>query len=131
MTEQVREELLADRLEDADMPVYFPKYVPEGYSIADIEVSNKKIKFELHNNDSYILIYQNILNSYNAKFQLDSENADIEEEIQVNGEKAYYILKNGESSLFFFDNNNYYVIINNSLPKKEIIRIAESFEMVV
>ena len=77
------------------------------------------------------MIYQNILNSYNAKFQLDSENADIEEEIQVNGEKAYYILKNGESSLFFFDNNNYYVIINNSLPKKEIIRIAESFEMVV
>ena len=131
LTEQVREELLADRLKDANMPVYFPKYVPEGYSIADIEVSNKKIKFELHNNDSYILIYQNILNSYNAKFQLDSENADIEEEIQVNGEKAYYILKNGESSLFFFDNNNYYVIINNSLPKKEIIRIAESFEMVV
>ena len=131
LTEQVLEELLADRLKDANMPVYFPKYVPEGYSIADIEVSNKKIKFELHNNDSYILIYQNILNSYNAKFQLDSENADIEEEIQVNGEKAYYILKNGESSLFFFDNNNYYVIINNSLPKKEIIRIAESFEMVV
>lgn len=131
MTEQVREELLVDKLEEIDMQVYFPKYVPEGYSIADIEVSNKKIKFELHNNDSYILIYQNILNSYNAKFQLDSENADIEEEIQVNGEKAYYILKNGESSLFFFDNNNYYVIINNSLPKKEIIRIAESFEMVV
>ena len=77
------------------------------------------------------MIYQNRLNSYNAKFQLDSENADIEEEIQVNGEKAYYILKNGESSLFFFDNKNYYVIINNSLPKKEIIRIAESFEMVV
>ena len=131
LTEQVREELLVDKLEEIDMQVYFPKYVPEGYSIADIEVSNKKIKFELHNNDSYILIYQNILNSYNAKFQLDSENADIEEEIQVNGEKAYYILKNGESSLFFFDNNNYYVIINNSLPKKEIIRIAESFEMVV
>ena len=131
LTEQVREELMEDKTSSMDMQVYFPKYVPEGYTITDMEVSKKKIKFEFHNDDNYILIYQNKLNGYNVKFQLDSENADIEEEIQVNGQKAYYILKNKESSLFFFDTNNYYIIINNGLSKKETIRIAESFEMVV
>ena len=40
LTEQVREELLVDRLEDADMQVYFPKYVPEGYTISNIKTNN-------------------------------------------------------------------------------------------
>ena len=128
LTEQVREELLADRLEDADMPVYFPKYVPEGYSIADIEVSNKKIKFELYNSDNFILIYQIALTGYNAKLQLDSENANMKE-IEVNGERAFYILKNKEAYLYFFDNNNSFKVVSNGISEKEIIRIAESFEM--
>ena len=130
LTEQVREELLADRLKDANMPVYFPKYVPEGYSIADIEVSNKKIKFELYNSDNFILIYQIALTGYNAKLQLDSENANMKE-IEVNGERAFYILKNKEAYLYFFDNNNSFKVVSNGISEKEIIRIAESFEMVV
>ena len=130
LTEQVREELLADRFKDANMPVYFPKYVPEGYSIADIEVSNKKIKFELYNSDNFILIYQIALTGYNAKLQLDSENANMKE-IEVNGERAFYILKNKEAYLYFFDNNNSFKVVSNGISEKEIIRIAESFEMVV
>ena len=67
LTEQVREELLVDKLEEIDIPVYFPKYLPEGYSITDIEVSNKKIVFKLKNETKYISIVQKFLNGYNSK----------------------------------------------------------------
>ena len=130
LTEQVREELLADRLKDANMPVYFPKYMPEGYSITDIEVSNKKIVFKLKNETKYISIVQKFLNGYNSKIAVDSEDTTLEK-ITINQQTAFYKRKNQIDYLYFSQNNNYYQIWGNSLSKKEIIRIAESFEMVV
>ena len=130
LTEQVREELLVDRLKDANMPVYFPKYMPEGYSITDIEVSNKKIVFKLKNETKYISIVQKFLNGYNSKIAVDSEDTTLEK-ITINQQTAFYKRKNQIDYLYFWDNNNYYQIWGNSLSKKEIIRIAESFEMVV
>lgn len=130
LTEQVREELLVDKLEDADMQVYFPKYMPEGYSITDIEVSNKKIVFKLKNETKYISIVQKFLNGYNSKIAVDSEDTTLEK-ITINQQTAFYKRKNQIDYLYFWDNNNYYQIWGNSLSKKEIIRIAESFEMVV
>ena len=46
-------------------------------------------------------------------------------------ETAFYNFKDNIHSLYFFDNNNFYKIRTNNLPKKEIIRVAESFEMIV
>ena len=40
LTEQVREELLVDKLEEIDMQVYFPKYLPKGYTISKIKTNN-------------------------------------------------------------------------------------------
>ena len=40
LTEQVREELLADKLEEIDMQVYFPKYLLKGYTISKIKTNN-------------------------------------------------------------------------------------------
>lgn len=130
LTEQVREELLADRLKDANMPVYFPKYVPEGYSITDIEVGTAKIEFELTNETNYIFIVQKALNEYTDKLALDSEDTTLEE-VTINGHTGFYKVKDGVHTLNFFDNNNYYKILGNNISKKEIMRIAESFEMVV
>ena len=130
LTEQVREELLVDKLEEIDMQVYFPKYVPEGYSITDIEVGTAKIEFELTNETNYIFIVQKALNEYTDKLALDSEDTTLEE-VTINGHTGFYKVKDGVHTLHFFDNNNYYKIKSNDLSKKEIIRIAESFEMVV
>ena len=130
LTEQVREELLVDKLEEIDMQVYFPKYVPEGYSITDIEVSNKKIVFKLKNETKYISIVQKFLNGYNSTIAVDSEDTTLEK-ITINQQTAFYKRKNQIDYLYFSQNNNYYQIWGNSLSKKEIIRIAESFEMVV
>ena len=130
LTEQVREELLVDRLKDANMPVYFPKYVPEGYSITDIEVGTAKIEFELTNETNYIFIVQKALNEYTDKLALDSEDTTLEE-VTINGHTGFYKVKDGVHTLNFFDNNNYYKILGNNISKKEIMRIAESFEMVV
>lgn len=58
LTEQVREELLVDKLEEIDMPVYFPKYLPKGYTISNTETSVQKVSFRLENENNFILIVE-------------------------------------------------------------------------
>ena len=130
LTEQVREELLVDKLEEIDIPVYFPKYLPKGYTISNIEIFSDCITFKLENKTNYISIIQSSLNGYNGKIAVDSEDITLEK-ISVNSHTGFYKVKDGVHTLHFFDNNNYYKIKSNDLSKKEIIRIAESFEMVV
>lgn len=62
LTEQVREELLVDKLEEIDIPVYFPKYLPKGYTISNIEIFSDCITFKLENKTNYISIIQSSLN---------------------------------------------------------------------
>ena len=130
LTEQVREELLVDKLEEIDIPVYFPKYLPKGYTISNIEIFSDCITIKLENKTNYISIIQSSLNGYNGKSAVDSEDITLEK-ISVNSHTGFYKVKDGVHTLHFFDNNNYYKIKSNDLSKKEIIRIAESFEMVV
>ena len=130
LTEQVREKLIEGKTSSMDMQVYFPKYVPEGYTISNVETDILKVTFELVNGNNYILIVQRPLNGYNAKIALDSENT-ILEEVTINEHTAFYKNKNKIDYLYFFDNNNYYKISGDDLSKEEIIRIAESFEMIV
>lgn len=130
LTEQIRQELLADKLNGVDIPVYFPRYLPEGYTITDVKVFSQKITFQLTKDSYFISISQCALNEYNGKIGVDSEGAPLEK-LTVNGQEAFYKVKEDALCLYFFDNYNYYKIIGNSLSKKEIIRIAESLEMVV
>ena len=130
LTEQVREELMEDKTSSMDMQVYFPKYVPEGYAITDMELFSRYLILTLKNEKSYISIIQYPINGYNSKFALDSEDTALEE-VTVNEYAGFYKVKDGIHTLHFFDNNNYYKIKGNDLSKKEIIRIAESLEMVV
>lgn len=130
LTEQVREELIEDKTSSTDMQVYFPKYVPEGYSISDIKIFPNSVVFKLANKTNYISIIQHPLNGHNDKFALDSEDT-ILEEVNINEYAGFYKIKNSIRTLHFFDNNNSYRIRSNDLSKKEIIRIAESFEMIV
>lgn len=130
LTEQVREELIEDKTSSMDMQVYFPKYVPEGYSISDIKIFPNSVVFKLANKTNYISIIQHPLNGHNDKFALDSEDT-ILEEVNINEYAGFYKIKNSIRTLHFFDNNNSYRIRSNDLSKKEIIRIAESFEMIV
>ena len=130
MTEQVREELLVDKLEEIDMQVYFPKYLPKGYTISNIETSVQKVSFRLENENNFILIVERPLNGYSAKVALDSEDTPLEE-VTINEHTGFYNFKDGIYSLYFFDNNNFYKIKTNNLSKTEMIQIAESFEMIV
>ena len=58
LTEQVREELMEDKTSSMDMQVYFPKYVPEGYAITDMELFSRYLILTLKNEKSYISIIQ-------------------------------------------------------------------------
>ena len=133
LTEQIRQGLFSDPLDElskVDMPVYFPRYLPKDYAITDIDVASKKAEITLTNEKHYIVIIQKSLDGYASQIDLDSENTELEE-VTVNAYKGFYKFKDGVYSLYFFDNNNYYKIMGDALSKKELIRVAESFEMVV
>ena len=130
LTEQIRQELLADKLNGVDIPVYFPRYLPEGYTITDVKVFSQKITFQLTKDSYFISISQCALNEYDGKIGVDSEDVPLEE-LTINGLRAFYNFKDNIHSLYFLDNNNFYKIRADVLSKKEIIRIAESLEMVV
>lgn len=131
LTEQIRQELLADKLDGVDMSVYFPRYLPEGYTITDVKTSSNYIQFKLENKTNYILIIQNPLAGYDGNAGLDLENTILEEVTINNTFKGFYRAKNGVYTLLFFDNNNYFKILGDALSKKELVRIAESLEMIV
>ncbi len=132
LTAEVHNRLFTTRLADeVGMVVYFPQYVPNGYSIADIRTSPNKIEFELVKDTKYIRIIQTVLREeYGTKLQFDSENVKLHN-VKVNQTPAFYKKKNGVATLYFFDNYNYFKIIGKGLSKWEIIWIAESFEMVL
>ena len=95
-----------------------------------VETSVQKVSFRLENENNFILIVERPLNGYSAKIALDSEDTTLEE-ITINEHTGFYNFKDGIYSLYFFDNNNFYKIKTNNLSKTEMIRIAESFEMIV
>ncbi len=133
LTEQIRQGLFSDPLDElskVDMPVYFPRYLPKDYAITDINAFSDSVKIRLENKTNYILITQRNINGYDSQVDLDSEDTELEE-VTVNAHRGFYKLKNGIHSLHFFDNNNYYKIMGDALSKNELIRIAESYEMVV
>lgn len=133
LTEQVRQGLFSDNLEElgkVEMPVYFPRYLPKGYAIADIEGSQNKVEITLTNeSNNYILIVQKSLDGYDSQIDLDSENTELEK-VTIATYQGFYKMKDSVHTLYFFDNNNYYKVLGDALTKKELIRIAESFEMV-
>lgn len=131
LTEQIRQDLLADKLNGVDIPVSFPRYLPEGYAITDIKTSSNYIQFKLENKTNYILIIQNSLIGYGGNAGLDSEDIELEEVTINNTFKGFFKRKDGVHILNFFDNNNLYTIKGDALSKKELVRIAESLEMIV
>ena len=132
LTAEVHNRLFTTRLADeVGMVVYFPQYVPNGYSIADIRTSPNKIEFKLVKDTKYIWIIQTALKEqYGTKFQFDSENVKLHN-VKVNQTPAFYKKKDGVSTLYFFDNYNYFKIKGENLSKWEIIWIAESFEIIL
>ncbi len=119
----------SSQFRDTPEVVYFPSYLPDGYSITDIRIDKDKITFFLEKEENRIWIIQESLSNFSADSHWNFEGKNVEK-IIIRQMNAMYYIKDGACCLSFSDSQNNYLIKGTALSKKEIIQIAESFKIV-
>lgn len=106
---------------------YAPIYVPVGYKIIRINYSEhmKAIYFEKDSNKSISYYEYADANAAN----LDTENADLIEEVHVNGFKGLFIEKDGYTTVAWAMQNRMFIIVAQ-IDRDEIVRIAENVKYI-
>ena len=108
-------------------------YIPKGFKEID-KVESPIGLFIVYENDEYLQIRYSCDEISNNSIILDTEDAQVED-ININGYKAKYIVKNNIQQLVWNDSVSTYLIdmesknikmINND--KEELIKIAESIK---
>ena len=108
-------------------PKFDFRYIPKDYQLKFKQISTKQIVYKYKNrqkNNIYIKIqlnttYDNYIN------QSDLDNY---QELSVNGKK-YYFLSGDQNSLLMYKQNNIFSIIS-SLPKSELLKIANNIKII-
>lgn len=110
-----------------------PNYIPKGFKEID-KVESSIGLFIVYEDDEYLQIRYSCDEISNNSIILDTEDAQVED-ININGYKAKYIVKNNIQQLVWNDSISTYLIdmesknikmINND--KKELIKMAESIK---
>ena len=104
----------------------FPSYLPENYEKVFFESKNEYYYCRYQDNNGNQIILEK-LSEYNTA-GIDSENAYIEHLI-VNGHAAEYYEKNSYSTLLYKYEGKVF-LLSGPISKNEIIKIAESMELV-
>ena len=76
---------------------YIPTYIPEGYTVQSVSNESNHGTIFLENNDGFIIIFKE--QSSTMKTDIDTKNAEIVKNIEINGMKGVYVLKDGEQSI--------------------------------
>lgn len=110
---------------------YFLPEIPEGFAVVET-TSSPFIEHTVYYNSSTnqtIDIMQWVKTSFRSNYNTEHDNL---EEIEINGHAGLYIdFSNDElySSLLVWDNDDYIIEISGDLPKKSIINLAKSTEV--
>lgn len=132
LMEQIQTSELKNKLDNAQMLIYFPKYVPTDYEIEKIDTAPSYFEITLKKGNAYIQILQKKLSSSQSEDFLNSETPlHNMEEVAINDFHGFFTQKEGQSFLYFSDNSNSFSICGDSLTKKEIISLAESLEPII
>lgn len=108
--------------------VYRPQYVPKGFEqeeAPDLQGGIRVCDYK-NSKDEWISFTQCEIGSTTTC--VDTENA-YQEEIELNGEKAMYILKNDLQTLIWDDDRYSFLLhvpLTDEIDQKEAVRIAES-----
>ena len=108
-----------------------PHYLPEGFALENIEISDrdiaKRLTFHYRKNSETIAIsYKEIYDS-NFKSGIPSDHFNLEE-IQVNGKSAIVSKEDGQFTLIYYDGNMEYIIATNHLDYNECNKIVASIK---
>lgn len=103
---------------------YYPRYLPEGYEIANTYVNDDKFGISYVNKNNGIINYSYF--GVNAAASIDTENRT-ETSVLVNDFQGYMYSKDGHN-LLVFNTDEYIFVISGFISQDEIIKIAESIK---
>jgi len=104
-------------------PGYWPSYIPEGYHLVERDVTGSITStVYMRGEDHYLTLTEALPEGYNY---LDSENADREETIWINGNEGLFIEKNGHFLVTWGAHERIF-ILGTELSLEETKKVAES-----
>ena len=105
--------------------VYLPTYIPEGYTVQDVNITGKMIVSMFTCKSDYILFTQ--VNFYNIASDLDNSNYETQRAKLGNTEG--YLSEEGGRTLFIYYEEGYSFSISGGLDKDELSKIVSSIKL--
>lgn len=105
--------------------VYLPTYIPEGYTVQDVNITGKMIVSMFTCKSDYILFTQ--VNFYNIASDLDNSNYETQRAKLGNTEG--YFSNDGDRTIFTYYKDDYLFSVSGTLDKSELSKIVNSVEL--
>jgi len=110
---------------DKTQGLYLPTYVPEGYSVASLERMDPFYRVTFVDNKSSNILFYTLLDG--TSLGVDSEDANVEN-LSISDIPAQYFEK-GDVHHLVFKCAEQVFLVKCTLPKDEMVRIAESMKL--
>lgn len=105
---------------------YIPTYIPDGYLLTQETNSPTMKQLRFENNDGDSINYSQFDSSVDVN--LDTENATLVEDIKVNDQEGFLVIKGNRTSIAWADKERLFTI-TTSLDRAEALLIAESVKI--
>lgn len=102
---------------------FAPTYIPEGYVLSNFSGTSSQHSVDYVNNENFIAFIQ----ANNSISQVDTEDADIVEEIIIGDSNGIFVTKGELTRIVWNIGATYLEVIGTAAPE-EIIKIAESIK---
>ena len=106
--------------------MHLPSYVPQGFEVQEVKSSPRSILIDYRDGEKVLYISQRYMEiDGNASIQIDTEDAKTEY-LDVNGNRALYVEKEGWLKIYIFENDCFTKIRSNGLSKRKLLKVAKS-----
>lgn len=107
---------------DINLELYFPNYIPEGFTLTNTVFQPTLVMYEYENEHSKEL--KIIISISDTKIYVDTEGADLSQ-VYVQEYPGFFFQKDNLKYVIF-EKDGYSICVYSSLEKNELLKIAES-----
>ncbi len=115
---------------DTDAPdnievYYTPSFIPDGYEVSEVRRDNNAYRVMYKNDDGNEIIYKQ-LTALGRETLINTEDGEMEKY----GDGMYVYLKSFQRRKYYWNDGKYIycVVANDSIPKEELLKIADSIK---
>ncbi|MBR3611660.1 MAG: DUF4367 domain-containing protein [Oscillospiraceae bacterium] len=102
---------------------YAPTYMPEGFELGNFSCTSSQQSVDYYCGEDYIAIIQ----GRNSTGQIDTENAEIVENLIIGDSNALFVVKDDTTYVSWIMGDNMFLVIGSAAPE-EILKVAKSIK---